>query len=111
MRIDKQAVELHYFNSFGVKDRLSTSGLEDNPSLPDFQSFSETKILPTQADHNSIMDNFVILISRVLKKNFPFFSKFGTGVPKHIKHAHYEEMSKKSEVVSTKQLILSCMIM
>ena len=100
MRLDHQAKTAHYFNSYAVSDRLSASGLEDKPSLPDFQSFSEKKILPTKADQVSLLDNFVILICRVLKKNFIFFSKFGAGVPKHIKHMHYAEMSKKSEVVS-----------
>ena len=99
MRLDHQAQSLHYFNCYAVKDRVSTLGLEDNPSLPNL-SFSEAKILPTAKDHEALKNNFVILVSRVVKKHFTFFSKFGTGVPKHIKHMHYAEMSKKSEVVS-----------
>ena len=100
MRVDHQAQSLHYFNCYAVKDRISTFGLEDNPSLPDFSAFSEGKILPTEGDHESLMSNLVILVSRVVKKHFPFFSKFGTGVPKHIEHKFYVEMAKKSEIVS-----------
>ena len=102
MRLDHQAQSLHYFNCYTVKDRVSTLGLEDNPSLPDFLAFSETKILPTAKDHEALKNNFV---SRVVKKNFTFFSKFGTGVPKHVKHKYYAEMTKKSEVVSRSALI------
>ena len=100
MRLDHQAQSLHYFNCYAVKDCVSTLGLEDNPSLPDFSAFLEAKILPTAEDHKSLMSNFVILVSRVVKKHFPFFSKFGTDVPKHIKHKFYVEMAKKSEIVS-----------
>ena len=100
MREDFQAQSLHYFNSYAVKDRLSTAGLEDNPCLPDFDSFDMEKILPTSGDHETIESNFCVLIGRVLKKHFKFFSKFATGIPKHIKHQHYGKMSQKSEVVS-----------
>ena len=42
-----------------------------------------------------------ILICRVLKKHMPFFTKFGSGVERHIWHTHSEEMSQKSDIVST----------
>ena len=100
MRHDVQAQSLHYFNSYAVKDRLPTSHLEDKPCLPDFSSFTPSKLLPTAIDDKSIQRNFTILISRVLSKHFPFFKKFAAGIPKHIKHKYYKEMSKKSEVVS-----------
>ena len=56
--------------------------------------------MPSTEDDKLFQKNFTILISRVLKKNFPFFEKFATGVPKHIKHKYYKEFSKKSEVES-----------
>lgn len=102
MREDAQAQSLHYFNGFAVENRIQIEGLEDNPCLPDFDSFDMKKILPTSADLKAIRSNFGILIGRVLKKHFKFFSEFATGVVKHIKHDHYEEMSQKSEVVSEK---------
>ncbi len=100
MRHDVQAQSLHYFNSYAVKDRLPTAQLEDKSSLPDFSSFDPSKLMPSTADDKLIQKNFTILISRILKKNLPFFEKFATGVPKHIKHKFYKELSKKSEVVS-----------
>ena len=62
MREDFQAQSLHYFNSYAVKDRLSTTGLEDNPCLPNFDSFDMEKILPTSGDHETIESNFCVLI-------------------------------------------------
>ena len=100
MREDFQAQSLHYFNSYAVKDWLSTAGLEDHPCLPDFDSFDMEKILPTSGDHETIESNFCVLIGRVLKKHFKFFSKFATGITKPIKRQHYGKMSQKSEVVN-----------
>ena len=100
MRLDHQAKSLNFFNTYGVKGRVDVSQLEDNPCLPDFDSFKEGDLLPSASDDAAIASNFTVLVARVLKKHMPFFKKFATGVTKHIKHEHYAETSQKSEVVS-----------
>ena len=95
MRIDAQASTLHYFHMYAVRDRLDTSQLSEELPQPDEQ------ILLTDEDHKILSSNFSILICRVLKKHMPFFTKFGSGVERHIWHMHSEEMSQKSEIVST----------
>ena len=99
-RLDVQAQSLNFFNSYAVKARIDSSHLEDRPCLPDFTSFQAEKLLPTLDDDNAINPNFTILIARVLKKHFPFFKRFATGTPRHIKHDHYSETAQRSEVVS-----------
>lgn len=99
MRVDAQASTLHYFNMYAVRDRLDTSQLPDNPSLPDASIVQVEQILPTEADYDVLYSNF-ILVCRVLKKHMPFFAEFCSGIEKHIQHIYSEEMSKKSEVVS-----------
>ena len=47
------------------------------------------------------MENYTILVARTLVTYMPAFLQFRKVVPKHIKHEYTEEMSKKSEVVST----------
>ena len=39
------------------------------------------------------------MIGRVLKKNMPFFKRFGDGLEKHILHEFSDQMSTKSEVI------------
>ena len=73
MRLDVPAQSLHYFNSYAVKDRIPTAHLEDKSSLPDFAAFDPSQLMPSTEDDELIQKNFRILISRVLKKNFPFF--------------------------------------
>ena len=99
MRMDAQSKSLHYFNAYAVKNRLSTAELEDNPSLHDFSTFQASTLLPSEADLTAIQKNLAVLTSRVLKKHFPFFAKFGVKMERHIKHKHYKQMCRKSDVV------------
>lgn len=101
MRVDAQSQSLHFFNVYAVRDRVDASNLSDQPSLPDVSSIRVEDILPTPDDHTAITTNFAILIGRVLKKHMPFFSCFGSGLEKHIKHEYYQQMSQKSEVVNS----------
>ena len=58
-------------------------------------------LLPSPYDNLAIRNNFATLMSRVLVSNIDFFKLTFDGVVKwHIKHELYEQMSKKSEVVS-----------
>lgn len=99
MRIDAQASTLHYFNVYALRDRLDSSGLLDEPSLPDASAIHVEEVLPTVEDHKALMSNLTILIGRVLKSHMPFFATFGAGLEKHIMHPYYRQMSQKSEVV------------
>ena len=47
MRIKSQTHSLHYFHSYVVKDRVAFWDLDDNPSLPNFNSNDVTEVPPT----------------------------------------------------------------
>lgn len=100
MRLDAQAKSLNFFNSYAVKGRIDVSNLEDKPSLPNYEAFQSSSILPSNSAGLKIKRNFITLIARVLKKYFPFFTKFSSATPRHIKHMYSSEMAQKSEVVS-----------
>lgn len=100
MRMDNQARSLHYFHTYGVRDRIDISHLEDQPSLPSLDDVDVATLLPTRRDEQTLKGLFSIHISRVLKKHMQFFTKFGEGLGRHIQHEYSAEMSKKSEVVS-----------
>ncbi len=99
MRVDAQPQSLHY-NVLAVRDRVDASSLLDRPALPDMTSVRVEDILPTDEGHKAITTNSAILTARVLAKYLPYFSRFGSGLEKHIKHRFCTEMSQKSEVVS-----------
>ena len=101
MRIDNQTKSLHYFHVYDVRDRIDLTEHDDEEPTPDISSISIDSILPSADDDVAIRTNYSILIARVLRKHMPFFKKFGAGLEPHIRHEFYEEMSAKSEVVST----------
>ena len=94
---------IHYFHSYAVASRIDFSHLsETTPLLPrvDLHQLA-TSLLPSPDDDLLIRRNFSTLVSRVLVSNINFFKLTFDGVVQwHIKHEFYEEMSRKSEVVS-----------
>ena len=102
---ESHSKSLHHFHSFAVKDRIDTSGLTDDPSLPDVDSCDVESVLPTTADHTILKKDMTVLMSRMIHKHLKFFNKH-VKTERHIAHCFSKEMSSKSEVVSVKVTIL-----
>ena len=100
-RIDSQAKDLHYFHTIAVRDRIDLSDYSDTPPEVNETDLDLSKIELSDSDHEALTKNFSYLVARVLKEYMSFFASFGSGLEKHIRHQYYEEMSLKSEVVST----------
>lgn len=98
MRFDYQTRSLHYFHTYALQDRVDLSSLSDEPRpLP--TPIDLTVILPDKADDECLQNNFAILMSRVVCKYVPFFSRYKA--ERHIKHEYSRQMSHKSVVVSS----------
>ena len=103
-RIDHQTQSLHFFHHFAVKDRIDLSSVSDDPSPYIDVPVSDLPIdalLPSVPDHQTLMHNFAILVSRVLVAELSYFqTTFDDVVVPHITHQYYNDMSKKSETVN-----------
>ena len=77
MRFDNQTRSLHYFHSYGVRDRVNIDDYSDQFEPPDHGSIELTHILPSQLDDSAMLNNFSILIARILKKYMPFSRSLG----------------------------------
>ena len=106
MRTDgRQNQSLHFFHTFAILDRIdfskfsfkfSTTPPSDNPVQ------IVLKLLPSPQDDKALSKNVAILVSRILATHVPFFKRaFHDVVTWHIHHEYYEEMSQKSDVVSS----------
>ena len=108
MRQDKQTLSMHYYHSYAVRDRVSISGLSD--AIPDLKnvpllSIPVNNVLPSDSDHQSLMHNFALLVSRHLVDHIRYFKEnYSDIVIRHIKHDYYDEMSQKSETVYSMHL-------
>jgi L1 cell adhesion molecule like protein len=99
-RIDSQTKSLHYFQTYAVRDRIDLTSYDDTPPVLDESSINTKMMLPSESDYKKLTKNFSQHVVRILKEYMPFFSSFGSGLERHIRHKYYEEMSQKSEVVS-----------
>ncbi len=100
MTSDNQTRSLHYFHTYAVRDRVDLSTYSNEVRMPVLDSVQLDNFLPASTDGKVIMNNFEVLVGRILMKNIPFFQQFGKGLEKHILHEYTEEMASKSGVVS-----------
>ena len=105
--LDSRNRSLHYFNSYAVLDRCDFSSFSEHHSPPDLVAYDVRCLLPTTTDLDAMIQNFSILVGRLLTKYVPGFAAFKSLSIPHIQHKHSVEMSKKSEVVSSAYLKLN----
>lgn len=103
-RVDSQTKSLHYFQTYAVRDRIDLTSYDDTPPVLDESSISTKSLLPSESDYKQLTKNFTHHVARILKEYMPFFSSFGSGLERHIRHQYYEEMSQKSEIVSSQNV-------
>ena len=101
MRLDNQNQSIHYFHAYGVRDRIDLSNFSDETRVPQLASIDLSNLLPSPSDERALQTNFAVFMGRVLRKNIPFFTKFGKCMDKRITHEYSLQMERKSEVVST----------
>eukprot|EP00731_Ephydatia_muelleri_P021588 Em0014g179a len=97
MRVDHQAASLHYFNVYAVQDRISFQHLSNTARLTYPEDVDVNKFLPTAADSNALIQNFKVLMKRILVHYLPAVSHLAD-VNQHITHEWTAHMSMKSVV-------------
>ena len=105
MRLDTTRTgSIHYFHSYAMSDRIQ---FHDMPKAIPATTMSDPhqlalSLLPSPEDDMAMRNHISILISRVLVNHLDFFKvAFDGAVEWHIKHDFYEQMSRKSDVVSS----------
>ena len=75
VRVDSQTQSLHYFQTYGVRDRIDLTSYDDTPPVVDESKVDTTRLLPSESDYQELTKNFSFLVARVLKQYMPFFDK------------------------------------
>ena len=98
-----QNQSLHFFHSIAVLDRIDFSALSTQPqaTCKNCPLNMALSIVPSTQNDTNLLHNIAIHISRVLVTYMSFFQfAFSDVTTWHIQHRFYQEMSRKSEVVS-----------
>jgi hypothetical protein len=93
----------HFIHCYAVKDRIDFSHLTICPPPKCLKTPLQmsTEILPSHQTDSELVDDICMLVSRVIVSYLSFFKHtFSDVVYWHFKNKYFEEMSKKSEVVS-----------
>lgn len=99
MTSDHQNTDIHWVNHNIVENRVSGNHLPDDKSVKNIMDVENKDLIPSIADHKELYNNYLVHIQRILTKRIPSLEGLSSNVPKHIKHKHSEEMSKKSKKV------------
>ena len=99
MTSDHQNSDIHWVNHNTVENRVSGNHLPDDKPVKNIMDIENKDLLPSIADHKELYNNYLVHIQRILTKRIPSLEGLSSNVPKHIKHIHSGEMSKKSKKV------------
>lgn len=99
MTADHQNTDIHWVNHNIVENRVSGNHLPDDKPVRDVLDVENKDLIPSFADHKELYNNYLVHIQRILTKRIPALQCLSDHVPKHIKHKHSQEMSKKSKKV------------
>lgn len=99
MTSDHQNTDIHWVNHNIVENRVSGNHLPDDKPVKNIMDVENKDLIPSIVDHKELYNNYLVHIQRILTKRIPSLEGLSSNVPKHIKHKHSEEMSKKSKKV------------
>lgn len=95
---------LHYFHFMCVHDRIDFNEFSSEKAISCLNSAEKMAefLLPTKECDNQLANHLAVLVSHIIVSHMSYFDfSFSDVVTWHINHPHYEEMSKRSEVVSS----------
>lgn len=97
MTSENQNKDHHWCNHNAVLDRINPTEGDSAPPRQDLKDTPNSTFIPNLEEQAALVNDMVILISRVLVENFKEFEPFKSVVPAHIQHKYSNEMKKKSE--------------
>lgn len=100
MTSDNQNKDYHWCNHNAYLDRVNPTHLPDDAPIADLQEVPNSTFLPSLADQKALLNDFTVLIGRVLVENLTAFEIFKDVVPLHIKHKYSDMLKNKTETVS-----------
>ncbi|XP_029185142.2 uncharacterized protein LOC114953141 isoform X2 [Acropora millepora] len=96
-----QNSDKHWIAHYLTFDRVSCQRLDnDKPLVSDSRAFDNINYLLSKDELETLRNNFIVLVARVLLEFFDFMKPFVKAVPAHIKHRYSGSMKEKSTIVA-----------
>ncbi|XP_022787541.1 uncharacterized protein LOC111327585 isoform X2 [Stylophora pistillata] len=91
---------VHWTHQFALKEQAIELGLESELPQKSVDDLNLIELLPNQCVQDHFVQQWAVLVSRVITKYIPAFNQYKTSVIYHIPHKYSKEMSMKSELCS-----------
>ena len=99
MQSSHQNVDLHYFASNLIVERVPCQNLSTVAPKSDVRSIPNSVFLLTDEESNKLREDLKVLVGRILCANIPEMSFMSSIIPQHISHEYQKEMASKSTIV------------
>lgn len=99
MQSDHQNVDLHYFASNLIVEKVPCQNLSKKALQKDINSLPNEVFLLKEIEASKLKEDFKVLVGRILLQHIPSLAFLKSIIPQHIKHKYYNEMSRKSTIV------------
>ena len=90
---------IHWTHQYAVRDKVVNPTLETSAPQVDPDDLQLSVLLPDRGVQQNIINQWTVLVSRIVTKYIPAFQNFQKNVIWHIPHEFSEEMSTKSDMV------------
>lgn len=108
MTKDAQNVDLNYFASNIIVDRVPCEGLDSNAPQKDIATLPNHEFFISDDEKNKLKEDYKVLVGRILVGAIPALAFLRTVIPDHIDHRYQKEMSQKSTIVPLPMQLKVC---
>jgi hypothetical protein len=91
---------IHWTHQYAILNRVQDPSLDNKHSQKPTTSIQFVEILPDQQVQANLLENFAVLISRVVTKYLKHFQPLRDVVVHQIPHQYDKEMTTRSNIVS-----------
>jgi len=99
MTSDNQNIDLHYFASNIIVERVPCEGLSQNSPQKDIITLPNEDFLLNAEETQKLREDFKVLVGRVLVEFIPALAFLKSVIPTHIEHRFQKEMAQKSAII------------
>ncbi|XP_038063120.1 uncharacterized protein LOC119733822 [Patiria miniata] len=104
MTKDAKNIDLHYFASTIVFDRISFEQLPDDKPTRPLQQCPISSFVPNEDEINTLKKSYKILVARDIVECCPALAFMKSVIPHHIKHK-YSDITKEKSALFTQEIL------
>lgn len=91
---------IHWTHQFAILDKVQDPNLDRKKAQKPTKEIQFVELLPNQEVQEHLLNNFAIIVSRIVTKYLKHFQALQNAAVRHVPHQFKKEMATKSQTVS-----------